>query len=92
MQRDTAEILALRALGWLAGSEVLLPGFLAASGLGLAELSTRARDPDLLGAVLDFLLSQDVWLIDCAAALGERPEVLLAARRALPGGEVPHWT
>jgi hypothetical protein len=31
-------------------------------------------------------------VIDCATALGWRPEEVLQIRAALPGGDLPHWT
>lgn len=90
--RDEAETIALTALGWLAGNADLSPAFLAASGLAPDELASRAADPDLLTAVLDFLMTEDEWVrafCDTARLPYDR---LLLARVALPGGEVMHWT
>lgn len=92
MQRDAAETLALRALAWLAADEALLGAFLGATGSTPGALRGRAQDPDFLGSVLDFLLTEDAWVTGCAAGLGLPPETLSAARRALPGGESVHWT
>lgn len=92
MQRDEAETLALRALGWLAGNDELLPVFLGSSGATLADLRGRMREPAFLASVLDFLLMDDAWITGFAAAEHVRPESLAAARAALPGGGIPHWT
>ncbi len=92
MQQETAEIVALRALAWLAGDEDLLPAFMAATGSAPGDLRARAQDPDFLGSVLDFILQDDRSVIACAGALALPPEALAAARRALPGGEPVHWT
>jgi hypothetical protein len=92
VQRDVAETLALRALAWLAGNDELLPVFLGSTGAALSDLRGRARDPEFLGSVLDFLLMDDAWVTRFAAAEGVRPESLAAARAALPGGGIPHWT
>ncbi len=87
MQGEQAEIIALRALGWLAANEELLPVFLGATGAGAADLRARAAEPEFLASVLDFLLMDDQWVLGCTAALGEAPESLMRARMYLPGGE-----
>ena len=92
MRRETAETLALQALGWIAAEEDLMPVFLGASGIGLDDLRARAGEPEVLAAVLDFLLMDDAWVTSCAATLGTRPEQLWQARQALPGGGEVHWT
>lgn len=92
MNQDAAETLALRALGWLAVEDDLLGRFLAASGSAAADLASGATDPWFLAAVLDFILSDDLIVIAfCDAADYAYPEPM-AARAALPGGAVPHWT
>jgi hypothetical protein len=90
--RDRAEALALQALAWLAGSEDLLPRFLAASGLGAADLQARAAEPEVLAAVLDFLLQDDAWITGFCDANGLPYTAPGAARASLPGGETLHWT
>lgn len=91
-RQETAETLALRALGWLVGQDDVLAAFLAATGAAPGDLRTGAADPAFLGAVLDFLLAEDARVIACAEALGEPPTRLAEARTALPGGDLPHWT
>ena len=92
MDRDAAETVALKALGWLVAHEELLPVFLGASGASLNDLRARAGDPDFLRSVLEFVTMDDAWVMAFADATGEAPEAALAARRALPGGEETHWT
>jgi len=92
MHQAAAETIALRALAWLAGNEALLPVFLGATGASLAELKSRAAEPDFLGSVLDFLLLDDAWVIAFAAEHGLPPASLQAARAALPGGAAINWT
>lgn len=87
-----AEVLALQALEWLAGQDDLLAGFLGASGAALADVPTRAGDPAFLGAVLDFILTDDAWVLGFAAAIAVPPDQVLRARAGLPGGDLPHWT
>lgn len=90
--QESAETMALRALGWLLAQEEVLPGFLAATGAAPSELAARAADPDFLGAVLDFLLSEDALVVGFCDAAGLPYEAPMRARAALPGGGVPHWT
>lgn len=92
MTSGQAEILALQALGWLASQDDLLRVFLGSSGMVERDLSTRAAEPEVLAAVLDFVLMDDAWVGGASAAAGIAPEQLLAARAALPGGADPHWT
>lgn len=92
MTPETAETIALQALGWLAGNDELLPVFLGASGASEADLRTGATDPAFLGALLDFLTMDDAWVIAFCDAVGLAYEDPLMARRALPGGGEMHWT
>lgn len=92
MQRETAETLALRALGWLAGNEDLLPVFLGATGADMADIRAGAADPAFLGAVLDFVLMDDAWVLGFAEAAAVPPQSVQQARAALPGGDEVNWT
>lgn len=92
MDQDLAETRALGVLGWIAGQDEVLPVFLAATGSGEADLRARAAEPEFLAAVLDFLTTNDAWVIGCAEDLGWRPEEVMLVRAALPGGDLPNWT
>ena len=83
--------MALHALAWLLSADLADP-FLAATGADEAQLRAAAADPAFLGAVLDFVLTRDDWVLDAAAAQDAPPERLVAARAALPGGDAPFWT
>lgn len=90
--REFADTVALKALGWLAGREDLLPVFLGASGTAPAELRDRAAEPDFLVSVLDFIVMDDAWVTAFCDAEGLDYAVPMAARAALPGGGDTHWT
>ena len=90
--QDRAETLGLQALAWLAGNEDLLPVFLGSTGFSAAELMEHAGDPELLAAVLDFILMDDAWIVACCNAIGVAYDVPRQARMALPGGQEAHWT
>ncbi|MBA83958.1 DUF3572 domain-containing protein [Thalassobius sp. S69A] len=92
LSRDSAETLALEALTWLVGNEELLPVFLGASGAGIDDLKAGAGDPAFLGAVLDFILMDDAWVMAFCDGKGTPYEHLMQARAALPGGQAVHWT
>lgn len=92
MERDTAETVGLRALGWLAANEELLPVFLGASGASLDDLRSGAGDAAFLGSVLDFVLMDDAWVVAFCDAAGLGYEAPMRARAALPGGGEVHWT
>jgi hypothetical protein len=80
-----AETLALKALAFLAQSEEDLERFLALSGVTMVDLRSRADDPEILAAILDFMLTDDARVTGFCEAAGIDPRELHAARRALPG-------
>lgn len=92
MTQDQAELLALRALGFLAGDDELWPMFLSASGASSENMKTAAQNPVFLAGVLDFLTQSDGWVLAFCAAADLPPDAPLAARRALPGGAEINWT
>ncbi|MEN6544315.1 DUF3572 domain-containing protein [Parvibaculum sp.] len=92
MKPEQAEIIAIQALGHIAGDDELLFAFFDITGLSPDELRARASEPEILGGVLDFLLMDETRLLDFCAAAELRPELPRIARRLLPGGEEVHWT
>ncbi|MGZ2257563.1 DUF3572 domain-containing protein [Roseobacter sp. A03A-229] len=90
--RETAEVLGLQVLGWLAADDELLPVFLGATGASEADVRAGARDPVFLGSVLDFLMMDDAWVVKACDALGVAYEAPMQARQALPGGAQVNWT
>lgn len=91
-KQESAQTVALQALGWLAAQDEAFDAFLGASGLGPSDLRDRAAEPEMMGAVLDFLLSDEALLVAFCAEVGLPPETPMQARAALPGGDVPFWT
>ncbi|SCZ68998.1 Protein of unknown function [Epibacterium ulvae] len=88
----SAETLALQILAWLVGNDELLPVFLGASGASEADLRARAAEPEFLGSVLDFLMMDDAWVIQCCDHIGISYELPMQARHMLPGGAQVNWT
>lgn len=92
MRQETAETIAIQALGWLAGDDALFETFLGASGISAAEVRARAAEPEFQASVLDFVLMNDDWVIGFCDAAGLAYEAPGQARMALPGGAQVHWT
>ena len=60
--RETAEIVAIQALSFVAGEPERLGRFLAETGIGPETLRSAAKDPTFLAGVLDFLLHDEALL------------------------------
>lgn len=92
MEHEHAQVIALQALGWLAGNDELCPIFLGASGGSVDDLRARATDPAFQAAVLEFITMDDAWVIAFCDAHDLKYDQPLRARYALPGAESVHWT
>ena len=92
MTPETAETLALQALTYIATDEKAFEGFLNLTGLSVTDVRQRASDPELQGAVLDFLLQDEKRLVAFCESCDLAPEEPARARALLPGGDVPHYT
>lgn len=83
---------AQELLLWVLQDDEILLAFLDACALSVDDLRARVEDPMFLAGLMDFIFSQDRYVVDAAAFLGEEPTVLIEIRRALPGGNEVHWT
>ena len=92
MLRETAEVIGLKALGWLTANEALLPVFLGSTGASEADIRAGVSDPAFLGALLEFITMDDGWVTAFCDAEGLSYDQPMMARMALPGGEQMHWT
>ena len=90
--QENAEVIGLQALGWLASNEDLLPSFLGATGASEGDMREKVGDPLFLGAVLDFLMMDDAWVMQFCDSINMPYERIMQARAALPGGDQVHWT
>jgi len=86
--REVAEIVAIQALGFLAGDSARLGAFLAETGIGPETLRGAASDPQFLVSVLDFILGDEATVTAFAEASKLHPTNIAAARQVL--GD-PHW-
>ncbi len=83
ISRETGHELAIAALGFLAAEPDRLSRFLGLSGLGPNNLRAAAADPGFLASVLDYILADEPLVLGLAAEIGEPPERIAAARRAM---------
>lgn len=82
MPRD-AQTVALLVVGWIVAEPGRADRFLGLTGLDADQLRAGLASPAVLGAAIDFLLAHEPDLIACAAALGEAPDAIVAARREI---------
>jgi hypothetical protein len=92
MNKTQAEQIATSALIWLAGEDDLITQFLGMTGASADDLRQKAGDPEFLGAIIDFIMTSDETVLALSAALNIKPDTVVAARAALPGGDLPNWT
>jgi len=88
--RETAEALAIQALTFIAGNGEQLGRFLAASGIGPAEIRSAAGEPEFLAGVLDYLATDEKLLTDFASATEIDPAAVERARAVLGGNAWEH--
>jgi len=92
MQHERAQIIALQALGWLAGNDDLCPIFLGSTGGSTDDMRDRATDPAFQASVLEFITMDDAWVVAFCDAVGLAYDQPMRARFSLPGTENVHWT
>jgi hypothetical protein len=86
MAQNMALGVALQALGYIAAEEEALTRLMSETGVGADTLRAGAGDPELLGAVLDFLFGDETLLLGFCRAQGLTPNQIIHARAVLPGG------
>lgn len=87
-EQETAAL----ALAWISRTDDLLSVFLGSTGLSVETLRHDIDTPEMLAAVLDFLLMDDAWVTRFCAENGLPPHSVMEARQGLPGGASWHWT
>ena len=91
MKIEQAETMAIQALSWLASDEEILSQFLNISGAAPGDLRSRAKEPEFLGFVLDFIMRDDETILGFCGSTSASPETVQRARISLGGG-LPNWT
>lgn len=85
MTPDYAEYIGLQALGFVCGDDEALPRLVAQTGVTPDDLAQFPDSPEILGGVLDFLLSDEKLLIKFCEQTDIAQETPGQARMALPG-------
>ncbi|MBO6503229.1 MAG: DUF3572 domain-containing protein [Kordiimonadaceae bacterium] len=91
MSTDHNEIIALQAVGYILQQDTLRDRFMALSGVDVDDLRSSLGEPSTLASILEFLINNEPDLLDTADALDVKPEAIVAAWRALGGGEGQEW-
>ncbi len=91
MTPDIAQTIALQSAGFIFQEDDIRDRFMALSGVDVDDIRSRIADPAFLASILEFLVNFEPDQIACAETLGEKPETLVTAWRALGGGEGQEW-
>ena len=83
--RESAEKLAISALGFLAEDPDRLGQFLSVTGIGPDMIRRAAADPSFLAGVLDHVAADEPLLLAVAEHAGVRPQDVERAQAALRG-------
>ena len=86
MALEEAEALAVEALAFVAGDDVLLGRFLALTGIEANQIRRAAAEPGFLAGVLGFLTAHEPTLLAFGAASGRDPASVVRALDLLPQG------
>lgn len=87
-----AELIGIRALGFMAEDGDRLERFLALSGVGIDSLKAQANDPQTLAGILTYMMQDESLLLSFSANQQLQPEEISAAHRLLSGAhESSDW-
>ena len=81
--RQTAEMLAVQALAFIAEDDGRLSGFIALTGIAVQSIRDAAREPNFLAGLLEHIVADENLLIAFAASAGIDPAEVARARQAL---------
>jgi hypothetical protein len=87
VSRNTAEMLAIQALAFIAADPERLSRFLGMSGIAAQEIRVAAREGAFLAGVLEHMLGDETLLIAFAESAGIDPGEIARARSVLGGPE-----
>ena len=87
MDRETAESVAVAALGFIAADPELLRRFLAITGIDASMIRKAATEPGFLAGVLAFVMAHEPTLLCFAEHADIPPQNVVEALRKRPGGD-----
>jgi len=83
--RKAGEMLAIKALAFIAEEPARLHRFLDMTGIPADEIRVAAQEPGFLAGVLEHMLGDEILLIAFATSAGVDPADIVRARGALAG-------
>jgi hypothetical protein len=83
--RETAEMLAVQALSFIAEEPQSLSRFLDSSGISAEQIRTAAAEPGFLAGVLAYMLADETLLRAFADRAGIDPAAIAGAAGAFGG-------
>jgi hypothetical protein len=89
-RRETAEMLAIQALAFIAEDPEHLSRFLGMTGIEAGQIRAAAREEGFLAGVLEHMLADENLLIRFAESAGVDPADIARARKALGGRSEPN--
>jgi Protein of unknown function (DUF3572) len=89
VDREEAETIALRALGFIAEDEDRIGAFMGETGISPDDLRLSATSPDILAAVLDYITRDESLLLMFATNTDVPPERITPAFMVLNGEAGP---
>ncbi len=92
MAQGEAQALAVSALSFVAGDDILLPRFLQLTGIEATQIRQAAAEPGFLAGVLQFVAAHEPTLLQYCNETGTKPPDVMAALDALPAGNQSHLT
>ncbi len=90
MDRQSAQIVAQKALVYIVSDSKVLGALQAGTGVDGTDMREGAENPEFLAGLLDFLLENEELLLSFCQIEGFAPETPQQARAALPGA-APEW-
>jgi len=87
LAQDYAELIAVKAVQYLAQNPEALGGFLAYAGVGPADLKTAISSPEFLAGTLDYMMVDESVLMDFAQSMQLSPQDIVKARLCFPGAD-----
>jgi hypothetical protein len=82
---EAPQVIALKALAFLASNEEHLNYFLASSGMDLQDVKELAGNENMLAGLLDHILQDENLLLEFSTSLDCKPGMIVQARNSLPG-------
>src|SRR5437762_723117 len=85
IKQDSAQVLAVQALEFLAADEDRLNNFLTSTGMDVGDLREIAASDHFAESLLDFICSSDELVLAFCESAGTSPEQLMRTVQGLKG-------